>query len=176
MLEQILYKKTDAEYKVQRPLCVGCSRSSSQGSRSWSRLTDSAGSFIGLFSTCLVFSLFNFRFSLGIFFHSLVCLTYWKMWYIRITIGVPSEEDKDCHYEEWNVFPNKIVNVCIIQPHLSIVIPWIFKIGDINCCDECAKDLCIWQKDECCQDRNWVVAKQLCKPLWIMADENRECY
>ena len=68
------------EKKAQRLLWVGCSRSSSQGSRSWSRFTDSAGSFIGLFSPCLVFSLLNFRFSLGTFFHSLVCLSCWKMW------------------------------------------------------------------------------------------------
>ena len=42
------------------------------------------------------------------------------------------KEDKQGHHKEWNMFAADIVNICIIQPHPSIIC-WIFKVGDINC-------------------------------------------
>ena len=77
------------------------------------------------------------------------------------------EEDKHCHYEEWNMFALQIVNVGIIQPHFSVIC-WIFKVGDINCSNQCTKDLCIREEDEGCQDRNWVATKHVCKSAWEM--------
>ena len=66
--------------KAQGLLWMGCSSSSSQGSWSWLRFTDSVGSLIELFrlyTSCWVFSFsFNFRFSLGTFFHSLVVMHF----------------------------------------------------------------------------------------------------
>ena len=59
------------------------------------------------------------------------------------------------------MFATEIVNVCIIQPHTSVVC-WIFKVGG-RYSDHIAEDLCIREEDECCQDGDWVVAKQLCK-------------
>ena len=69
---------------------------------------------------------------------------------------------KHCHYKEWNLFATEIVNVCSIQAHRSVVC-WVFKVGDIHCSNHCVEDLCAWEEDECCQDRNWVVSKQICK-------------
>ena len=40
--------------------------------------------------------------------------------------------------------------------------------------NHCAKDLCIWEEDECCQDRSWVVAKQIYKSVREMANTNHE--
>ena len=59
------------------------------------------------------------------------------------------EENKHCHYEEWNVFATKIVNVCIIQPHHSVIC-WVFKRGDVKHSNQCAKYLCVWEEDKCC--------------------------
>ena len=71
-------------------------------------------------------------------------------------------KNKHCHQEEWNVLTTKIVNICIVQPHPSLIL-WIFKVGYIKHSDQCAEDLCIGEEDECCQDRNGVVAQQVCK-------------
>ena len=37
------------------------------------------------------------------------------------------------------MFANKIVDICIIQPHTSAVC-WVFKVGDIKYSNHCAKD------------------------------------
>ena len=52
------------------------------------------------------------------------------------------EEDQHCHYEKWNVFASEIVNLCIIQPHTSVVC-LILNVGDIKYSNQCAKDLCV---------------------------------
>ena len=68
--------------KVQssEAMWVDCGRSSSQGSRSWSRFADSVVSITEFFTACLVFSFLTLKFGLGTFFYSLVCLSCWKMW------------------------------------------------------------------------------------------------
>ena len=38
---------------------------------------------------------------------------------------------------------DQIVNISIMQPHLSDM---ICKVGDINCSDQCAEDLCIYKR------------------------------
>ena len=54
------------------------------------------------------------------------------------------EEDKHCHYKEWNVLTTEIqsINIGIIQPHHSVV-HWVLKAGDIKYSNQCAEDLCI---------------------------------
>ena len=47
------------------------------------RFTDSVESFIRLFrlsTASLLFSFLNLKFTLGTFFHSLVCFNCWRMW------------------------------------------------------------------------------------------------
>ena len=46
-----------------------------------------------------------------------------------------------------------------IEPHTPIV-SWTFKVGEISCSNQCAKNLHVWQKDESCQNRNWIVGLQ----------------
>ena len=41
------------------------------------------------------------------------------------------------------MFASEIFNVCVIQPYPSVVC-WIFKVGDKNRSNQCAKDLCIY--------------------------------
>ena len=55
------------------------------------------------------------------------------------------ERDKHCNNKQWNayVYATEIVNVCIMQPHLSALICWIFKVSDINCSNQCVEDLCM---------------------------------
>ena len=40
------------------------------------------------------------------------------------------------------MFATEIVDVCIIQPHHSVV-GWIFKESDIKHSDQCVEDLCV---------------------------------
>ena len=44
------------------------------------------------------------------------------------------------------MFAMEIVNVCIIQPHPSVVVR-IFKVGDIKGSVQCAEDLCVREED-----------------------------
>ena len=44
------------------------------------------------------------------------------------------------------MFATETVNICIIQPHHSVVC-WIFKVGDLNSSYHCAKDLCIREEN-----------------------------
>ena len=53
------------------------------------------------------------------------------------------EDDKHCHYKEWDVFTNEIFNIYIIQPCSFVVLVLIVKVNERNCSDECAEDLCI---------------------------------
>ena len=50
------------------------------------------------------------------------------------------EEGKDYHQKEWNVFVTEIGNVCIMQPHPSVVC-WVFKVGDVKTASMCEGSL-----------------------------------
>ena len=44
------------------------------------------------------------------------------------------------------MFATEIVNVCIIQPHLSVVGIGILKIGDINHSNQCAQNFFAYER------------------------------
>ena len=60
------------------------------------------------------------------------------------------------------MFATVIVNVCIIQPHDSVV-HWVLKVGDVKCTNQRAKDLVYERRTSVAKTGTWVVTKQLCK-------------
>ena len=68
------FRKTSSESSIVGLLEILKQRFQKLKSSSAARLST------GSFTTSTMFSLLNSRFSLGIFFHSLMCLTCWKMW------------------------------------------------------------------------------------------------